>query len=35
VDVNYRNSNQVIFDTAQSGFALTLLYKYGHQPPAQ
>jgi hypothetical protein len=35
VDVNYRNSNQVIFDTAQSGFAFTLLYKYGKQPSAQ
>jgi hypothetical protein len=29
LDVNYRNSNQVIFDTHQSGLALTLLYKYG------
>jgi hypothetical protein len=33
VDVNYRNSNQLVFDTAQSGIALTLLYKYGNQPP--
>jgi opacity protein-like surface antigen len=33
VDVNYRNSNQVIFDTAQSGIAFTLLFKYGKQPP--
>jgi hypothetical protein len=31
LDVNYRNSNQVVFDTHQSGFALTLLYKYGKQ----
>ncbi len=29
VDVNYRNSNRFIFDTVQSGIALTLLYKYG------
>jgi hypothetical protein len=29
VDVNYRNSNKFIFDTVQSGIALTLLYKYG------
>jgi hypothetical protein len=29
VDINYRNSNNVIFDTGQSGIALTLLYKYG------
>jgi hypothetical protein len=29
VDINYRNSNQVVFDTHQSGLALTLLYKYG------
>jgi hypothetical protein len=29
VDVNYRNSNQVVFDTHQSGLTLTLLYKYG------
>jgi hypothetical protein len=35
VDVNYRNSNGVIFDTAQSGVAFTLLYKYGKQPPVQ
>jgi hypothetical protein len=32
LDVNYRNSNGVIFDTTQSGIALTLLYKYGKQP---
>jgi hypothetical protein len=35
VDVNYRNSNGFIFDTAQSGIAFTLLYKYGKQPAAQ
>ena len=35
VDVNYRNSNGIIFDTAQGGIALTLLYKYGKQPPVQ
>jgi hypothetical protein len=35
VDVNYRNSDQFIFDTAQGGIALTLLYKYGKQPPVQ
>jgi hypothetical protein len=35
VDVNYRNSNGFIFDTAQGGIALTLLYKYGKQPPVQ
>jgi hypothetical protein len=29
VYINYRNSNQVVFDTHQSGLALTLLYKYG------
>jgi len=32
VDVNYRNSNKVVFDTHQSGLVLTLLYKYGKQP---
>ena len=32
LDVNYRNSNGVIFDTASSGIALTLLYKFGKQP---
>ncbi|HEV7218739.1 MAG TPA: hypothetical protein VGN39_07680 [Terriglobales bacterium] len=32
VDVNYRNSNTFIFDTAQSGIVLTLLYKFGKQP---
>jgi hypothetical protein len=32
LDVNYRNSNKVIFDTASSGIALTLLYKFGKQP---
>jgi hypothetical protein len=31
LDVNYRNSNIVIFDTAQSGIALSLLYKFGKQ----
>jgi hypothetical protein len=35
IDANYRNSNGVIFDTAQSGIAFTLLYKYGKQPPVQ
>jgi hypothetical protein len=35
LDVNYRNSNQNVMDTHQSGFALTLLYKYGKQPSAQ
>ena len=35
VDVNYRNSNQIVYDAAQSGVALTLLYKYGKQPPIQ
>jgi hypothetical protein len=35
VDINYRNSNQNIIDTAQSGIALTLLYKYGKQPSNQ
>jgi hypothetical protein len=29
VDINYRNSNHVVFDTHQSGLTLTLLYKYG------
>jgi hypothetical protein len=29
LDVNYRNSNQFVLDTHQSGIALTLLYKYG------
>jgi hypothetical protein len=33
VDVNYRNNKQFVFDTHQSGIALTLLYKYGNQPP--
>jgi hypothetical protein len=32
VDINYRNSNLNVIDTAQSGIALTLLYKYGKQP---
>ncbi len=32
LDVDYRNSNGVIFDTVQSGIALTLLYKFGKQP---
>lgn len=32
LDVNYRNSNNFIFDTASSGIALTLLYKFGKQP---
>ena len=31
LDVNYRNSDKVIFDTASSGIALTLLYKFGKQ----
>ncbi len=35
LDVNYRNSNQNVLDTHQSGIALTLLYKYGKQPNAQ
>ena len=35
LDVNYRNSNQNVLDIHQSGIALTLLYKYGKQPPAQ
>ena len=35
LDVNYRNSNQNVLDTHQSGIALTLLYKYGKQPPVQ
>jgi hypothetical protein len=35
LDVNYRNNNQNILDVHQSGIALTLLYKYGKQPPAQ
>jgi hypothetical protein len=34
-DVNYRNSNQAVLDVHQSGVALTLLYKYGKQAPAQ
>jgi hypothetical protein len=33
LDVNYRNSSQNVLDTHQSGIALTLLYKYGKQPP--
>lgn len=32
LDVDYRNSNGVVFDTVQSGIALTLLYKFGKQP---
>jgi hypothetical protein len=35
LDVNYRNTNQNVLDVHQSGIALTLLYKYGKQPPAQ
>jgi hypothetical protein len=35
VDVNYRNSNQNVLDFHESGIALTLLYKYGKQAPAQ
>jgi hypothetical protein len=35
LDVNYRNSNQNILDIHSSGIALTLLYKYGKQPPLQ
>ena len=34
LDVNYRNSNQNVLDFHQSGIALTLIYKYGKQPPA-
>ena len=29
VDVNYRNNKKFVFDTAQSGIAFSLLYKYG------
>jgi hypothetical protein len=35
LDVDYRNTNQNILDIHTSGIALTLLYKYGKQPPAQ
>jgi hypothetical protein len=35
LDVNYRNTNQNILDIHMSGIALTLLYKYGKQPPLQ
>jgi hypothetical protein len=35
LDVNYRNSNQNVLDVYSSGIALTLLYKYGKQPPVQ
>jgi hypothetical protein len=35
LDVNYRNSAENVLDLHQSGIALTLLYKYGKQPPAQ
>jgi opacity protein-like surface antigen len=35
LDVNYRNTNQNILDIHTSGIALTLLYKYGKQPPVQ
>jgi hypothetical protein len=35
LDVNYRNSNQQVLDTHQSGIALTLIYKYGKQPEVQ
>ena len=35
VDVNYRNSNQNVLDLHESGIALTLLWKYGKQPPVQ
>jgi hypothetical protein len=35
VDINYRNSNKVIFDTHQSGLTLTLLYKYGKPSTGQ
>ncbi len=35
LDVNYRNSNQNVLDAHESGIALTLLYKYGKQPPVQ
>jgi hypothetical protein len=35
LDVNYRNTNQNILDIHTSGIFLTLLYKYGKQPPVQ
>ena len=35
LDVNYRNSNQNVLDIHTSGIALTLLFKYGKQPPVQ
>jgi hypothetical protein len=35
LDVNYRNSNQNVLDFHQSGIALTFIWKYGKQPPAQ
>jgi hypothetical protein len=35
LDVNYRNSNQNVLDVHESGILLTLLYKYGKQPPLQ
>jgi hypothetical protein len=35
LDVNYRNSAENVLDVHQSGIALTLLYKYGKQPPVQ
>ncbi len=33
IDINYRNSNKVVIDTTQSGIVLTLLFKFGKQPP--
>jgi hypothetical protein len=35
LDVNYRNSNLNVLDFHESGIALTLIYKYGKQPPAR
>jgi hypothetical protein len=35
LDVNYRNSIQNVLDFHQSGIALTFIWKYGKQPPAQ
>jgi hypothetical protein len=32
LDVDYRGSNNFIYDAATSGLALTLLYKFGKQP---
>jgi hypothetical protein len=33
LDINYRNTNQNVLDFHESGILLTLLYKYGKQPP--